>query len=318
MSDWSFKDWYKKNSRKLNRLRRRRYGTDPSYRERVLETNRKTRHKYQERRTKEKVKEREVIKTHTAKAWKESEIKILNHTTKLFTIGMLAKVVGRSVLSVRLWEKQGRIKKTPYTNSKGDRLYTAGMIASIRQALVDSGFLNSHKIKPHASPSGVLTKLRLSDASIVEELLFPVGDLAKVLGRAVITIDQMTRKGIFPDTPFKSAKVNRRFYTAEMMDAVKKAMTVCGEEIRGKEAKKKFHDYVIAEWTELKVIGSSIVDGDTDDGKENSQENLCSNGASERTSAQKPPSGEESQNDSAGDSGESGSPEGPRQAADAK
>lgn len=84
-------------------------------------------------------------------------MKVLNgQEVEMFTISALAKAIGKSVQSVRLYETHGYLPKTPYRNPStvvngvsrlGRRLYTRAMVEEVVTALDGRGLLNAPRIE---------------------------------------------------------------------------------------------------------------------------------------------------------------------------
>jgi hypothetical protein len=55
-------------------------------------------------------------------------------------------------------------------------------------------------------------------------VLFSIGAMAIYIQRSVQSIGQWERSGVIPQTPYRAGKRGFRFYTREMMDAVKAAV----------------------------------------------------------------------------------------------
>lgn len=90
--------------------------------------------------------------------------------------------------------------------------------------------------------------------------LFPISWVADAIGRQVQLLRHWERNGTLPQTPYRISRAGReyRFYTAEMMGAVKNVvMAVVGEagEVKkmGKQAKNKLADQIEATWAKLGV-----------------------------------------------------------------
>ena len=77
--------------------------------------------------------------------------------------------------------------------------------------------------------------------------------------RTVLTVGQMEQRGHLPETPFRASSTNYRLYTVEMIEVARKAMDARDGVIRGKKWQ-YFHDEVLAGWTDLGVMGASLVD----------------------------------------------------------
>lgn len=66
---------------------------------------------------------------------------------EFFSIGAFAAALNRPVVTVRLWERQGRIPMAPYRmpdhkGGKGDRLYTRAVIETTRMVFAEFGVLD--------------------------------------------------------------------------------------------------------------------------------------------------------------------------------
>ena len=55
-------------------------------------------------------------------------------------------------------------------------------------------------------------------------VLFSIGAMAIYIQRSVQSIGQWERNGVIPQTPYRAGKRGFRFYTREMMDAIKEAV----------------------------------------------------------------------------------------------
>ena len=258
MSDWNFKEWYSENGNDLNKRRRSRYQTDPDYKDRVLRTNRASREKRRLTVQEETDKEKAAIKVKTpSKAWKEVDADATGNPNAsgqtLLTIGALARALGKSVQVLRLWERKGLLEETPFRNAKGDRLYTPELVVKIHKNLEDKGKLAT-TFKPRILSRSVDLRVRLADGSERTEKFFTIGVFAAALGRSVVTMEQMERRGALPRTPFRTPK-GHRVYNADMITVVKTALDSRGSRIRG-EAWNSFREEVESGWTKALVVGA--------------------------------------------------------------
>lgn len=256
---WTFKAWYDSNSQSFNKDRRKRYDTDPEYRARVLETNRLSRQRRREAAKLERAAESAAIKVKMPhKPWKEVEVptKGGEETTKLYSIGALARALNRSVQVIRLWEKKGVIPETPLRNDKGDRLYTPEDVSRIHELLKAQNRLDD---KPRPQHKTLLAKIRLSDGSVIECPVFRVGIFAQAIGRSVVTLEQMERRKVIPPSPLRTP-AGHRVYTASMIEVVKHALDKRGPEIRGEQAWQEFAAEVKTGWKTAKVNKSKLLD----------------------------------------------------------
>lgn len=75
---------------------------------------------------------------------------------ELFTIGALADALGRPIITVRHWTKEGHIPPSPYRlpttknkngdDHKGRRLYTRSMIEAAIQIFTEAGLMDNTRI----------------------------------------------------------------------------------------------------------------------------------------------------------------------------
>ncbi len=263
--DVYFRGWYAKNGDTLNKSRRDRYTTDPEYREAVLKRNREARQKKREASNKERAQERKATRMRVgSRGWKTTEVAVEQDgktaTATLFTIGALARSLGRSVQAVRLWEREGLLPETELRNKKGDRLYTGDMIATIRDVMKAQGKTSKTATRPRPMPKGVVREVQYEDGT--KELLhfFRVGVLAEAIQRTVVTVEILEGKGYVPTTPFIASGTKYRVYTLPMIEAVRKAFESRGGDIRGEADWKSFEKDVRAAWQSLKVFGAKLCD----------------------------------------------------------
>lgn len=254
---WEFKSWYKKHGESLNDKRRKRYEEDEEYRDRVLKQNRESRRRKQKELDKEKIEERQNKKVRTSKVWREVEHDIdeSNQSVKLVTVGALAKVLNRSKVGIRVLEKQGVIPPTPYRSKKGERLYTPEQIIEIRALLEKQGRLNVDRKKPR---SFLMANVQLSDGSEIETPLLKIGDMAKAVGKATVTLEQMERKGVIPKTPLRLPP-NRRAYTPNQIVAVKEALDRWGQTIREQASKDAIYEEILESWSADNLVGAVVL-----------------------------------------------------------
>jgi hypothetical protein len=131
---WSYSDWYEKNKGTLAARRKDRYESDPEYRDRVLEQNRKHRDKKRKEEAK-KPKPKVRIPRHRKPITVMVLINGAPTPKELVHIGAFSRAIGKSIPTVHQWERNGLLPKTPlYMNgtSKRERLFTAEMINVVK------------------------------------------------------------------------------------------------------------------------------------------------------------------------------------------
>lgn len=227
-TEFSYKNWYERNGAVLNGTRKARYQTDPAYRARVLEMNQKSREKKRAEATvEEKAERRATMVQPVASPWKEMLIEVedtagVRSTQQVLTIGALAKVLGKSIKSIRLWEKKGWIPPAPYRSLKGDRLYPPELVLELHKKLSKEG--RTSDTGQQTRPRTHVHKVTLSTGETWEGTLFPVGDLAKACERNISTMEQMEAKGYFPKTPLRAPASGYRLYTAKMIEVAREVL----------------------------------------------------------------------------------------------
>ena len=88
-------------------------------------------------------------------------------TMNLYHIGEISKRLGRSTLTIRKWEIEGKIPRTPFSDKRGCRLYSEAMIRVIEKAAeeehitVGSSFTRTKFVeKVHAGFEKLLKKYK--------------------------------------------------------------------------------------------------------------------------------------------------------------
>lgn len=252
---FSFKTWYKTNKKSLNKGRRAKYDTDEEYRQRVLQMNRDARARRRVKQKKEKDAERGATLLRAATVpWKQSG--------QLFTIGALARSLGRSVQTVRLWEERGLIPPTQHRSEKGDRLYTSEQITRAVEILREQGKIEQEgELREASVLAGYARVVIFEDGRKEDQVLFRVGTLAKVLGKMVVTVEQMEQRGILPRTPLHYSKTRYRLYSAKMITAVRQILATS----EGLEPS-AIHEFILAAWDVLGFTGAHVEGCEPDKG----------------------------------------------------
>lgn len=262
---FSFEKWYAAHGVLLNEERRKRYKTDPGYREKVLAQNRKSRRDKAQERAVERAKEegaREIaLPEHN---WKVVDVEVPQgrgtRTIPAVTVGGLAAILGRSIQAVRALEAQGVIPEAQYRSTRGDRLYPEAQVVEIHGTLLAAGRLKDAGRRKGSGTMPYRRTVLWKGRPAGEVALFRVGALALALGRTVVTTEQMEAAGTLPKTPFRGSSTGYRLYTLGMIEAARKAMMQHGPALRGKDVQKLFHDDVEAAWKAEGVFTASLVE----------------------------------------------------------
>jgi hypothetical protein len=133
-------DYYLKNKDELSKRRKSKYQNDPIARERAKESARL----YRAKKKAERDRLRSEGKLPRAKSVGPREpidIEIDGKMFKGYTITILSNRIGRSKDTINHWINIGTVPKTPFRSTRGDRLYTDGMILAIKMAIQSKGII---------------------------------------------------------------------------------------------------------------------------------------------------------------------------------
>lgn len=256
MPAFDYKKWYKENGKALNEKRKARYNSDPVHKSHILDANRDSRRRKRAVELVERSHERAAMKCKPGPKWKQVTIEIAGTPTEAVTIGALASILKRSKLGVRLLERRGVIPATPLRNKARERLYTLAMVEDIRKLLDSKGMLVRKKVA--VMPECVVVAVKLADGTMTDLPVFRIGVLAKAVGRSTITLEQMERRGAIPATPLKLPP-NRRVFTQEQIEVIRSAFDRRGGDLRSGHDKDKLYGEILQGWTDLNLIGASVV-----------------------------------------------------------
>jgi len=154
----NYKSWYERNKEKLAMRRKARYYTDAKYRNKILNLNVHNSEKRKELKAlaiqdgsfQAKPKPPRKVSAIVMKI----PLKGVMQDVQMMRVGGLAKIIGRSVVAIYLWEKSGLMPPTPFSlnnKAKKERLYTVDMANVVLAALncrdeklskLDPGFRN--------------------------------------------------------------------------------------------------------------------------------------------------------------------------------
>lgn len=127
------RDYYEKRRDDLSQKRKQKYRSDPDARRRAIEASRAYRAK------RKQLKEAQRSENGSAPSGNRPRpavtINIGGLTVKAHTISELSKRIERSRDTINNWINNGTIPKTPFRSKRGDRLYSDGMIITIKIAI---------------------------------------------------------------------------------------------------------------------------------------------------------------------------------------
>lgn len=213
---FDFKSWYEKNGKEWNKKRRQRYAEDPAYRAKVGKWNEAGRLKRRGAVVLSGRAARRARKVASQEPWTEFE----QDGVSYLTIGALARALGKSPRTLRLWEKRGWLPSARYATPKGVRLYTPGEILAMREVLALAGRVSEKGPQPRLA--FVRKRARLADGRVEELVLFRIGALAEAAGKSAALLVRYEGCGWIPATPFRTPS-GRRLYTFGQVEAVVEA-----------------------------------------------------------------------------------------------
>jgi len=251
-------------SEALKDRRKKRYASDPIYRERALKWSRDFKAK---RRLETK---RVVAKKPAASspAWKKIEVEVDGVMIAMFTLGALARILGKGLSTLRMWEGKGVLPQTPYRSERGDRLYTYDQVNDIRNQLVKDGRVHHTFVKPRLAKPKTITKMVRDDDGIERRVaLYRVSALAAVLNKTVSQLVVYEQRGLIPVSPLRATSVQYRLYTPSMLQAVRAVLEMFGYPVlKATVDPKLVHARILEEW-ERQGMRNSVIVEDTDAGK---------------------------------------------------
>ncbi len=245
---FEYKAWYEQNKERVSEARKRRYETDPAYREKIHDRNLKVRTTKKRADLQVKREEDKAKKAEAETPWREVTI----GGQVYLTIGALARVLGKSVKTLRLWESQGILPKTGHRAPRGDRLYTPEEVLDLRERLLAEGKIED--VVPAARAMGSVHTVCVHGVPI-RLMLFRISVLADAAGRSVATFLQLEDKGRLPKTPLRSTG-GQRLYSREMIEAVAKAVRLmdaaCGRDWD------RFYRQIVTDWERVGLLTATM------------------------------------------------------------
>lgn len=258
---FSFKIWYEANKFALSEKRKLRYRTDPVYRAGVQANNAKVREENSQKKSTENaiVEKARLVAFGPKPQWKtfdaSSQPDAGQTSGKLLTIGAVAAALGRSIQSVRLYEKRGLIPPAPYRSNKGDRLYPPEMILELHDKLKAMG-RTTGEVRVRRDRTTVVTVR--NDLGVTKKMpLFRVSDIAKACNRNIATIEHMEADGLFPATPLRAGGASgARLYSGDMIIG---ARTVFAMLDAGDISRTDVLELVRESWKNVSLCNNAVV-----------------------------------------------------------
>lgn len=134
---FSHQKWWDEHGEGVREKRRDKYATDPDHRERVKARSRD----YQRRRAAER-KDAQGRRPQGTRIRRPRKPKLVSigggESVKMYTVGTLARTVGKTTQTIAAWERRNFIPDTPF-RCNGVRLYSEGMILVVKGALDEVG-----------------------------------------------------------------------------------------------------------------------------------------------------------------------------------
>lgn len=124
-SDNYNQQYYKKNKDRLSEKRRKKYENDPEYREKIVGNSRK--------------RASMIEKPSRAAVKRQPKTYLEADGSRKYSITFVAWAVKRSIQTIRKWEKDGILPKTPFRSPSGMRLYTQPMIDIVSEVIIGRG-----------------------------------------------------------------------------------------------------------------------------------------------------------------------------------
>jgi MerR HTH family regulatory protein len=253
-----FQGWYDEHRDDLNKRRRERYANDPAYRKRVQGWNDAARERRRKTAEAEGRQVKQAVKLRSLATWKTVEVEVDGVAVHMFTIGALAKALGKGISTIRVWERNGTLPETPHRSKRGDRLYTLEMVEAARKALYKAGKLDSAVLQEKKRPPYVDRVVVFRSGAETMLRLYKVGTLAGAVNRTVVALAQMEKRGVLPRTPLLASSLEYRLYTLDMIEVVQEAFNKRGGVVRGQSEWEDFHDEIVDGWTRLGIMDARL------------------------------------------------------------
>jgi len=243
-----YEGWWAKNRKSVLSKRKERYESDSRYREKARERSKHAR----ERAIQEKS---DAMVVRVPRIRPPEEVYLAGRKVLAYGIEILSRIVGKSRVTVYSWERKGWLPGTMIKSSRGEKLYTAGMIRIVAQAVekyskkglnrgkrrfngfpmfeeIQAGWAalanGSHKDDDVDLGDLISDTVRMPLVITTEKIsvngnrvdVYTVEMLAREVGRSKYMIPVWESKCLIPPSPIKNSR-NWRLYTAEMIMVVK-------------------------------------------------------------------------------------------------
>jgi len=260
---WNYKEWYAAHKEEVSEKRRKKYATDPKIKAAILKGNQDSRKRRQPQAS-------EAVPNGVRRDHGPFRSVVIEGVV-YFTLGGVAASVGCSHQALRVWEKAGLIPMPAIrttADARSNRLYTQEQIDEIIKILTDGGHLRVRG--EDKSPIMALVRpVRLvGSTKWVKTALFRLGEVARVVTRAIYTLTTMEREGLLPKTPLRitlpkptdgRARGAVRLYTYEMIEVMSKAFLALPENPTPRQWK-TFTHRIQSGWEALGIFSVEVKD----------------------------------------------------------
>ena len=128
------KQYYEAHRSELSDRRKSRYREDPEYRETILRQVRA----YRKEKRAERERRRaagELPPPRSTGPREPLKVELDGVNTVAYTVSRVAQEIQRSKNTINYWTRVGLLPQTPFRSSRGDRLYTEGMVFVMKLAI---------------------------------------------------------------------------------------------------------------------------------------------------------------------------------------
>ena len=120
----------------------------------------------------------------------------------MLTTGEIADILGKSVATIKLWDKEGKIVPCIVDAKSGRRFYSKQLVEEV---VTEQGIKNNSLTEPSTEAE--------------ESQLITIGEFAKLIGKTPLTLKNWEKKGkLMP--AYVDAVTKYRYYTKEQVEEV--------------------------------------------------------------------------------------------------